>query len=90
MVVILIAWCLITVLIKGFQPVPWPVCGSLNFGSDAFGWLKGRLRPDNEANAEPYGNKLTNTQIVMGMRTKASEAGSALTVALNKFSLRKE
>ena len=41
MVVILIAWCLITVFAKGFQPVPWPTRGSLNFGSDALGWLKG-------------------------------------------------
>jgi len=45
MVVILIAWCLITVLIKGFQPVPWPARGNLNFGSDALGWLKGTAAP---------------------------------------------
>jgi amino acid transporter len=45
MVVILIAWCLITTIIKGFQPVPWPTRGNLNFGSDALGWLKGTAAP---------------------------------------------
>lgn len=45
MVVILIAWCLITTIIKGFQPVPWPTRRSLNFGSDALGWLKGTAAP---------------------------------------------
>jgi amino acid transporter len=45
MVVILIAWCLITTIIKGFQPVPWPTRGNLNFGPDALGWLKGTAAP---------------------------------------------
>ena len=45
MVVILIAWCLITTIIKGFQPVPWPTRGNLNFGSNALGWLKGTVAP---------------------------------------------
>jgi amino acid transporter len=45
MVVILIAWCLITLRIKGFQPVPWPARGNLHFGSDALGWLKGTAAP---------------------------------------------
>jgi amino acid transporter len=45
MVVILIGWCLITILVKGFQPVPWPTRGNLNFGSDALGWLKGTVAP---------------------------------------------
>ena len=53
--------------------------------------LKGAtLRPDKDANAELYGTKLTNTQIVNGKKTKANTAGSELTVALNKYSLRKE
>jgi lipid-binding SYLF domain-containing protein len=53
--------------------------------------LKGAtLRPDKDANTELYGSKLTNTQIVNGKTTKANEAGSELTVALNKYSLRKE
>ena len=53
--------------------------------------LKGAtLRPDKDANTELYGSKLTNTQIVNGKTTKANAAGSELTVALNKYSLRKE
>jgi SH3 domain-containing YSC84-like protein 1 len=53
--------------------------------------LKGAtLRPDQEANAELYGSTLTNTQIVNGGKTKANVAGSELTLALNKCSLRKE
>jgi lipid-binding SYLF domain-containing protein len=53
--------------------------------------LKGAtLRPDKDANMELYGTKLTNTQIVNGKTTKANAAGSELTVALNKYSLRKE
>ncbi|HTY61371.1 MAG TPA: APC family permease [Acidobacteriota bacterium] len=45
MVVILIAWCLITIRIKGFQPVPWPVGRNLNFGANALGWLKETAAP---------------------------------------------
>jgi len=40
MVVILIAWCVVTILAKGFQPVPLPTRVNLKFGSDALGWLK--------------------------------------------------
>jgi hypothetical protein len=35
MVVILIAWCVITLLAKGCQPVPLPTRENLSFGSDA-------------------------------------------------------
>ncbi len=45
MVVVLIAWCLITTIIKGFQPVPWPTRENLRFSSDALGWLKGTAAP---------------------------------------------
>jgi amino acid transporter len=41
MVVILIVWCLATMAIKGFQPVPLPVPANLHFNPDALGWLKG-------------------------------------------------
>jgi SH3 domain-containing YSC84-like protein 1 len=53
--------------------------------------LKGAtLRPDKDTNAELYGSKLTNTQIVNGNKTRVNAAGSELTGALNKYSLRKE
>ncbi len=45
MVVILIAWCLITIAKKGYQPVPAPVVSNLHFSDDALGWLKGTVLP---------------------------------------------
>ncbi len=48
--------------------------------------LKGAtLRPDEDANAELYGRKLTNQQIVMG-KTKVPAAGSTLVAELNRYS----
>jgi len=41
MVVILIAWCLTTILKNGYQTVPLPVPANLHFDPDAMGWLKG-------------------------------------------------
>jgi amino acid transporter len=46
MVVILIGWCLYTVLTRGFQPVPLPTQASLHFGPDALGWLEGTAAPN--------------------------------------------
>ncbi len=46
MVVMLIAWCVLTIAIKGYQPVPLPVPGNVHFGDDALGWLKGTRLPD--------------------------------------------
>ncbi len=48
------------------------------------------LRPDDDSNAELYGTKLTNKQIVTGRKTKVSVPGSKLTADLNKYSARKE
>jgi lipid-binding SYLF domain-containing protein len=47
------------------------------------------LRPDEDANAELYGRKLTNEQIVMGT-IKSPSAGSKLNADLNRYSARKE
>jgi len=47
------------------------------------------LRPDEDSNAELYGKKLTNEQIVMG-KIKAPKSGSKLTAELNRYSARKE
>jgi amino acid transporter len=41
MVVILIVWCIITILQRGFHPVPLPTLANLHFTDDALGWLKG-------------------------------------------------
>ena len=41
MVVMLILWCLYTILSKGYQPVPFPAMSNIKFGPDALGWLKG-------------------------------------------------
>lgn len=45
MVVILIVWCVATILKKGFQPVPLPTLPNIHFSSDALGWLKGTVAP---------------------------------------------
>ncbi len=41
MVVILIVWCIITVLQRGINPVPFPTLENIHFTEDAVGWLKG-------------------------------------------------
>jgi amino acid transporter/nucleotide-binding universal stress UspA family protein len=41
MVVILIIWCVITVLQRGFNPVPLPTLENIHFTDEAVGWLKG-------------------------------------------------
>lgn len=43
MVVILIGWCVFTILTKGYQPVPLPA--NLKFNPKVLGWLKGTLAP---------------------------------------------
>ena len=45
MVVILIVWCVVTILKNGYQPVPLPVPANLKFSPEALGWLKGTLAP---------------------------------------------
>jgi len=45
MVVILISWCLITILKNGYQPVPLPVRANLRFSPEALGWLRGTMAP---------------------------------------------
>jgi len=45
MVVILIVWCVATILKNGYNPVPLPVPANLHFSDDAMGWLKGTLAP---------------------------------------------
>jgi SH3 domain-containing YSC84-like protein 1 len=47
------------------------------------------LRPDEDSNAELYGGKLTNQQIVNG-KIKTPQSGSKLTAELNRYSARKE
>jgi amino acid transporter/nucleotide-binding universal stress UspA family protein len=41
MVVILIVWCTVTILQRGFAPVPFPSLSTIHFTDDAVGWLKG-------------------------------------------------
>jgi amino acid transporter len=45
MVVILVIWCLITILTRGFQPVPAPTPANLQFSDEALGWLRGTIAP---------------------------------------------
>jgi amino acid transporter/nucleotide-binding universal stress UspA family protein len=45
MVVMLIIWCLATILKNGYNPVPLPTAANLKFSSDALGWLKGTVAP---------------------------------------------
>jgi lipid-binding SYLF domain-containing protein len=48
------------------------------------------LRPDEGANTELYGNQVTNREIVTGTKTRKSAAGTKLTAAMNRYSLRNE
>jgi amino acid transporter/nucleotide-binding universal stress UspA family protein len=41
MVAILVVWCVVTILTRGYQPVPLPTPENIHFGPDALGWLKG-------------------------------------------------
>jgi amino acid transporter len=45
MVVILIVWCIVTVLKSGFQPVPFPTLQNIHFSDESVGWLKGTIAP---------------------------------------------
>ena len=45
MVVILIVWCIATILKNGYQPVPFPTLQTLRFTDDSVGWLKGTVAP---------------------------------------------
>ncbi|PYT27981.1 MAG: hypothetical protein DMG57_16400 [Acidobacteria bacterium] len=48
MVVILIGWCLATMAVRGFSPVPLPTLATIHFGqgsTDALGWLRGTVWP---------------------------------------------
>lgn len=41
MVVILIIWCVVTILQRGYNPVPLPTLENIHFNDEAVGWLKG-------------------------------------------------
>ena len=41
MVVMLIIWCLYTIIVKGYQPVPFPSMSNIHIADEALGWLKG-------------------------------------------------
>jgi nucleotide-binding universal stress UspA family protein len=44
MVVLLIGWCLVTIALRGWSPVPLPTLANMHFGSgesDALGWMRG-------------------------------------------------
>ena len=45
MVVVLIVWCIATILKNGYQPVPFPTLQTLRFTDDSVGWLKGTVAP---------------------------------------------
>jgi amino acid transporter len=45
MVVILIGWCVVTILARGGQLAPPPVLGNLTFSPESLGWLKGTRWP---------------------------------------------
>ncbi|HYW46783.1 MAG TPA: APC family permease [Bryobacteraceae bacterium] len=45
MVVILIVWCVATILKNGYFPVPLPTRANLKFSPEALGWLQGTVAP---------------------------------------------
>ena len=46
MVVILIAWVLVTIIHNGYHPAPLPARENLRFGPGALGWLQGTALPN--------------------------------------------
>lgn len=46
MAVILLVWCVVTVLLRGYQPVPLPVRENIRFEAHALGWLAGTSLPN--------------------------------------------
>ena len=45
MVVVLIIWCLATILKNGYNPVPLPIPANLHFSNESLGWLRGTVAP---------------------------------------------
>src|SRR5664279_4499981 len=45
MVVILLVWCVVTILKNGYQPVPFPTLQNIRFTDESVGWLKGTIGP---------------------------------------------
>lgn len=45
MVVVLIVWCIVTILKNGYNPVPLPTRENLHFTQDSLGWLYGTAAP---------------------------------------------
>ncbi|MDR0842677.1 MAG: APC family permease [Acidobacteriota bacterium] len=41
MVIVLIVWCVVTILQRGYNPVPLPTIDNIRFGEDTAGWLQG-------------------------------------------------
>ena len=41
MVILMIGWCVVTLLVNGGQKVPFPLPQRLHFSDDALGWVKG-------------------------------------------------
>jgi len=41
MVIVLIAWCIVTIIQRGFHPIPLPTLSNIHFTDEAVGWLKG-------------------------------------------------
>ncbi len=56
MVIILIVWCLITIIKRGFTPVPFPTLQNIHFSDDAVGWLK-----------DSFATKLTAVALLIGL-----------------------
>src|SRR5258707_4273389 len=45
MVVLLIAWCSYTLVVRGAHLPPWPLPQNLHFSPEALGWLRGSRLP---------------------------------------------
>jgi len=45
MVIVLLTWCVVTIIKTGYQPVPLPTMANIHFSKDALGWLKGTIAP---------------------------------------------
>jgi amino acid transporter/nucleotide-binding universal stress UspA family protein len=56
MVVLLIVWCIVTILQRGYNPVPLPTLANIHFSNEAVGWLK-----------DSFFTKITGIAILIGL-----------------------
>ena len=64
MVVVLIVWCVVTILKNGYTPVPLPTRANLRFTPESLGWLQGTVAPSITVIAKRFPSDETATETI--------------------------